>query len=146
MNEKKRKRKKVQREKVNMSNDSSKNLIHAFLQSQHAAVVITKRLTIMRHFKWKSYCEITVNCVLRHNVIVINARMTALQFLISTSCHIIIIFKSFHSLLSCSPVLYLPQPVYFSPFQVFYVIFLPSFKCNFSCYFHENEKFIPNLK
>lgn len=50
------------------------NIIHAsFFQSQHGAVVITKRLTIMRHFKWKSYCEITVNCVLRHNVIVINA-------------------------------------------------------------------------
>lgn len=83
-------------------------------------------------------------CVLRHNVVVINTRLVfLLQFLVSTSCHIIIIFKPSFDLAIVPSVrssIATATAVdvfcsFFSP--LLHVIFLSSFKCNFSCYFHE---------
>lgn len=93
----KRRGAKKERKKISRGDNGNSNSIQEYFALViTSAVVTTNRLTIMRHFKWKSYCEITVNCVLRHNVIVINSTKRGLcfgTFRISTSCHIIIISR-----------------------------------------------------
>lgn len=147
----KRRGAKKERKKISRGDNGNSNSIQEYFALViTSAVVTTNRLTIMRHFKWKSYCEITVNCVLRHNVIVINSTERGLcfgTFRISTSCHIIIISRRCLTY-SWAPAVqssFLAVAFFHSLFAVpffFYIIFLRSFKCNFSCYFRENEKFI----